>query len=90
MIYKFEKILKFKLNRISVHFKIHNINSFDYLPQLILSLGLNLFNFEISQRIIDLILFDPNYDEIIINLIINYMMKIQHKLFGNKQEILSV
>ena len=38
MIYKFEKILKFKLNRISVHFKIHNINSFDYLPQLILSL----------------------------------------------------
>ena len=89
MIYKFEKILKFKLNRISVHFKIHNINSFDYLPQLILSLGLNLFNFEISQRIIDLILFDPNYDEIIINLIINYMMKIQHKLFGNKQEILS-
>ena len=88
MIYKFEKILKIKLNRISVHFKIHNVSSFDYLPKLILSLGLNLFNFEISSRIIDLILFDLNPDEIIMNLILNYMIKIQHKLFGNKQEIL--
>ncbi|EMG47960.1 hypothetical protein G210_1567 [Candida maltosa Xu316] len=88
MVYKFERILKVKMNRISVHFKIHNVNSFDYLPNLVLSLGLNLFNFEISQRIIDLILFDPNYDEVIINLIVNYMMKIQHKLFGNKEEIL--
>ncbi|RCK64902.1 TBC domain-containing protein C23D3.03c [Candida viswanathii] len=88
MVYKFEKILKTKLNRILVHFKIHNVSSYDYLPQLMLSLGLNLFNFEISQRIVDIVLFDSNPDEVIVNLIVNYMMKIQHKLFGNKLEIL--
>ncbi|CAI5759923.1 unnamed protein product [Candida verbasci] len=88
IIYKFENLFKKHLNRLFVHFKIQNVSTYDYLPNLILSLGLNLFNFEISNHILDFILLSFNNDEIIVKIILNFIIKIQHKLYGSKNEIL--
>lgn len=85
---KFEHMFRDRLSRVFIHFKIHNIDPFEYLPNLLLSAFSNLFNFDLASHVIDLIFFSHDNDETIIKLILGYMTKTEYKLFGSKQEIL--
>ncbi|RLV95276.1 hypothetical protein JA1_001262 [Spathaspora sp. JA1] len=88
--YEFISAFKDQLNRVYTHFKIQNVDPLEYLPQLITGLCTNLLSLDMSSHILDIMLLNENSKKFIIQLIVGYFTKIQHKLFGTKQEILHV
>lgn len=85
---KFEAVFQKRLNRLSCHFKIIGLSSVEYLPNLLVSLFANLFNFELSSHIFDVWVFES--DEFLIKVLLGLLSKISHKLFGTKQEIIDL
>lgn len=85
---KFEKKFQKDLNRLYTHFKIIQLKPIDYLPNLLLSLFTNLFNFELSCHTFDIWVFEN--DEFLIKCLLGLFNQISHKLFGSKQEILNL
>lgn len=86
--YRFQKTLENKLPRLSGHLNSVGLRPMDYLPSIFLSLGSNLFNFELSSCMLDIWVFEG--DEIMMRCILALLTRVSHKLFGSKQEILDV
>ncbi|KAK6197396.1 uncharacterized protein RJT21DRAFT_3491 [Scheffersomyces amazonensis] len=89
---KFEDSFNANFHRLRTHFKIIDLNPVEYLPELIKFSLTNLVNFEISQHIIDLIIFEhsSNYENFLIQLVLGLFSQINYKLFGSKEEVLNV
>ncbi|CAN3373710.1 hypothetical protein DIRU0_C30988 [Diutina rugosa] len=85
---KFELSLNRNCNRLYTHFKVMGIKPMDYLPELILGLFANKFNFNLTCHVLDIFLF--NDDEVMIKLVLGLMQSINHKLFGNRREVVSL
>ncbi|EGW32121.1 uncharacterized protein SPAPADRAFT_61205 [Spathaspora passalidarum NRRL Y-27907] len=86
--YEYELTFKDQLDRVYTHFKVRNVEPLAYLPTLVAGLCTNLFSFDLSSHILDIVLLSENNEQFIIQLVLGYMKKIQHKLFGTDQEIL--
>lgn len=84
----FEKKFQKDLNRLYTHFKIIQLTPIEYLPNLLLSLFTNLFNFELSNHCFDIWVFES--DEFLLRCLLGLFNQISHKLFGSKQEILQL
>lgn len=82
---KFELLLNRNCNRLYTHFKVMGVKPMDYLPELVLGVFANKFNFDLTCHVLDIFLF--NDDEVMIKLVLGLMQLINHKLFGSKREI---
>lgn len=77
-----------KLVNLNYHFKKINLTGDEYLPIIIKPIFTNHLNIKILSRIIDILIFEGNY--FIWRSVLAFMKKINYKLYGNKQEILSI
>ncbi|KAK6459863.1 hypothetical protein DFJ63DRAFT_291423 [Scheffersomyces coipomensis] len=89
---KFEDNFNHHLHRLKTHFKIINLSPMEYLPILIDNLLTGILNFEISQHIIDIVIFEhyENYESLMIKFIMGLFNHINYKLFGSKSEIINL
>lgn len=85
---RFQANLEHKIPRLSAHLNSVGLKPIDYLPNILLSLGSNLFNLELSSYILDIWVFEG--DEIMMRCILALLTRISHKLFGSKLEIMDV
>lgn len=85
----FEQHFMKNLERLYIHFKVVHLKPIDYLPNLILGLFTDLLNFELSNHILDIYVFEcGKFDEFVTRLILGFFTQIGHKLYGSRDEIL--
>lgn len=85
---KFDSLFKKKLDRLYTHFKINLLTTTEFLPDMILSLFTNYFDFDLASRIFDIFVFQGT--DSLIKCSLAFLKKISHKLFGNKDEIIRI
>lgn len=85
---KFNSLFKKRLNRLYTHFKINHLTISEFLPDMILSLFTNYFDFDLAGRLLDIFVFQGT--DFLIKCSLAFLNKISHKLFGNKDEIIRI
>lgn len=85
---KFDSLFKKKLDRLYTHFKVNLLTTSEFLPDMILSLFTNYFDFDLASRILDIFVFQGT--DFLIKCSLAFLKKISHKLFGNKDEIIRI
>lgn len=73
---------------LSSHLKMRGITPFDYAPSALISIMSNLFNFDLSMQILNIWIFER--DSFLITALLAMMKQVAHKLFGSKDEILTL
>ncbi|KAK6457929.1 uncharacterized protein RJT20DRAFT_125810 [Scheffersomyces xylosifermentans] len=87
----FENKFKLNLNRLHTHFKVIGLVPIEYLSNMILGLFTNLLDFELSNHIMDLFVFEcSKFEEFVMKLVLGFLKHTSHKLFGSKEEVISI
>ncbi|ODV97424.1 hypothetical protein PACTADRAFT_32890 [Pachysolen tannophilus NRRL Y-2460] len=87
-IVSFDKILSRKFNSLYVHFKINNVDSISFVKTLCSYCLTNFLPLDIASRLMDIYIFEG--DHFLLRCILGLFEKINYKLFGNFDEIMSV
>lgn len=85
---KYELLMNRNCNRLYTHFKVVGLHPLDYLPELVIGLFSNMYNFELTCHVLDVFLFEE--DDVIVKLVLGLFQQISYKLFGSKREILQL
>mmetsp|Transcript_6618 Transcript_6618/g.8336 ORF Transcript_6618/g.8336 Transcript_6618/m.8336 type:complete len:779 (+) Transcript_6618:2557-4893(+) len=85
---KFDSSFKKYLGRLSTHFDVIGLKSFEFVPQILSGLFSNLFNFELSCQIMDIYAFEDT--SFLLRCLLALLKQTSFKLFGTKQEVLDL
>lgn len=74
--------------RLHTHFKVVGLHPSEYLPSLLLSIFTGSLTFELSNRLLDIWIFEK--DSFLERCVVALLSKVSHKLYGSKPEVLAV